>query len=166
MNAISTLIGALLSIILYPLIIPFIEEPAHKLLSLIIGKHSGIFVKKKNRLAGKWMQVWVVDESRNFPKENEAEVAIYQLGKKVFGRINSNDKSYIIKGSIDKDMFLTGTWEDYIDGNNYNGAFQLYIHKYGTHMTGKWVGFSELNKIKTGDWYWRRIEESEYKSAK
>jgi hypothetical protein len=91
-------------------------------------------------------------------------VAIYQLGKKVFGRINSDDRSYIIKGSIDKDMFLTGTWEDYVDGNNYNGAFQLYIHKYGTHMTGKWVGFSEHNKIKTGDWFWRRLEESEYKS--
>ena len=158
-----TLIGALLSIFLYPVIMPFIEGPIQDFLTKILGKTSRLFIKKKIRLTGDWMQVWVVDVSKNFPVENEAKVTLYQIGKQVYGRVEHEKSIYTIKGTIDKEMYLTGVWDDLRDGNNYKGAFQLYIHKYSTHMTGKWVGYSENNFIKAGDWFWRRVEEQDYK---
>lgn len=158
-----TLLGALLSILLYPLIIPFIEGPFQQFLTRILGKASGLFVKKKIRLSGEWVQVWIVDGSVNFPRENEAHVSLSQIGRQVYGQVLHNKTSYTIRGTIDKDMYLTGIWDDLQDGNNYKGAFQLYIHKYGSHMTGKWLGFSEKNVIRTGDWLWRRVDETDYK---
>jgi len=158
-----TLLGALLSIILYPFIIPFIEGPIQDFLTRIASKASRIFIKKKIKLTGEWVQVWVVEDSKNFPDENEAKVTLAQIGKQVYGRIQHEKNSYTIKGTIDKDMYLTGIWDDLQDGNTYKGAFQLYIHKYANQMTGKWVGYSEKNLIKTGDWYWRRVDQSDYK---
>lgn len=158
-----TLLGALLSIILYPLIIPFIEGPIQSFLTKIIGKGSGIFIKKKIKLSGEWVQIWVVEDSANFPSENEAKVLLTQIGKQVYGRVTHGNTSYTIKGTIEKDMYLTGIWDDIHDGNNYKGAFQLYIHKYASHMTGKWLGYSEKNVIKTGDWHWKRVDQDDYK---
>ena len=158
-----TLLGAFLSILLYPFIIPFIESPIQDFLLKISGKSVGFFIKKKIRLRGEWMQVWNIKESSYFPSENEAKVTLYQIGKNVHGKVENGKSAYTIIGTIDKEIYLTGIWEDAQEGNIYKGAFQLYIHKYASHMTGKWVGYSEKNIINTGDWYWRRIDEEEYK---
>lgn len=123
-----TLFGALLSIFLYPLIIPFIEGPIQTFLTRVIGKASLLLIKKKSRLTGEWTQVWVVEGSENFPIENEAKVTLSQIGKQVYGQVQHPKSAYTIKGTIDKDMYLTGVWEDLQQGNNYQGAFQLYIH--------------------------------------
>jgi len=154
------IVGALFSIFLWPFIYPFIEDFAQSIVVKWLGK---THATKSMKLAGVWVQKWIVIDSKNFPKENEAEVKLYQFGKKIYGAVESGISTYKIFGKIDKGMYVTGTWEDYIDGNNYKGAFQLYIHKYASHMTGKWVGYSETNEIKTGEWLWRRKEEKEYK---
>lgn len=158
-----TLLGAFLSILFYPVIIPFIENPIQTFLLKVFGKSAGFIYKKKNRLTGEWIQVWHVKESNYFPSDNESKVTLSQFGKKVHGKVDNGKNAYTIIGTIDKEMYLTGIWEDAQEGNIYKGAFQLYIHKYASHMTGKWVGYSEKNIINTGDWYWRRIEKNEYK---
>lgn len=163
MTLLWTLLGALLSIILYPVIMPFIEGPIQIFLAKCFGNPTSFFLKRKIRLSGEWMQVWVVDGSTNFPNENESSVIFGQFGKKVYGEARHDKSNFTINGTIDRDLFVTGLWEDVSDGNNYKGSFQLYIHKYATHMTGKWVGYSENNTIRTGEWLWRRITENEYR---
>ncbi len=158
-----TLLGALLSIILYPIIIPFIETPLHLRLIKLLSRKRQNSLRKKTSLQGNWVQKWITSNSQNFSDENEGDVQLYQIGKQVYGSIQHEKSNFSISGTIDKDMYLTGVWEDLTDGNNYKGAFQLYIFKYGTHMAGKWVGYSETNNINTGDWVWKRHEQSDYK---
>jgi hypothetical protein len=164
---ISALVGALLSILLWPFLYPFTEDFAQTMVVKWLGK---THATKNMKLAGVWIQKWIVLDSKNFQKENEMEVKLHQFGKKIYGTVDpgvSPEKicGYKIFGKIDKGMYVTGTWEDSVDGSSYKGVFQLYIHKYATHMSGKWMGYSEKNEIKTGEWLWRRKEEKEYKSS-
>jgi len=160
-----TIIGAVLSIILYPVLNPLIETPIQKFLSKLFGSKSRRLFRTKTTLKGEWIQCWIVKGSKNFPEKNEATIKLYQFGKLIHGEAKHSKGSFIVRGTIENEKHLTGIWEDKVKGNTYSGSFQLYIHKYSNHMTGKWLGFSESNKIREGDWLWKRLNESDYKTT-
>lgn len=159
MQFIWSLVGAVLSAIVFPFIYPFIEDP---ILSFIAKTFGTKRLKKTHSLRGKWVQTWHV-QSENFPDKNTLSIELYQIGSKVYGYSEKKGKTlYYVSGNL-KDRFFTGIWEDHFDDVTfYHGAFQLEI-KVQNHskliMSGTWVGFSSKGGIKSGNWVWEKTED-------
>jgi hypothetical protein len=64
------------------------------------------------------------------------------------------------------DFYVTGTWENIVEGMQYHGAFQLFLHPDGQKMEGVWVGFDSRNHIQHGWWHWEVLSRQIGKKAR
>jgi hypothetical protein len=106
-------------------------------------------------LSGRWIQNWKVVSDR-FPPENPAEAEITQIGSRFEAISTVHGRTWVINGEIQRGNVVTGRRYDREKGATYFGAFQLIIEPMPDRMTGKWIGFSQDNRVKEGDWEWRR----------
>jgi hypothetical protein len=109
-------------------------------------------------LSGKWIQNWKVKSDR-YPPENPAQAEIIQIGSELNAVSSIQGRPFVIRGQIQRGNVVTGTWHDREGGATYFGAFQLIIDPIPKRMVGKWIGFSDNNHIKEGEWIWERISE-------
>jgi hypothetical protein len=153
-DIILLIVGAIISAIVFIILAPFVEKPINNFLVRILNKtRISYLFRPKTSIEGLWKQKWNVGQSTHFHNSNEADTILKQINKTIYGEYISGERIYRLQGKIERDQYLTGTWEDISEGNVYFGAFQLYIHIHATHMTGKWIGFSsDSNTIKSGDW--------------
>jgi hypothetical protein len=118
-------------------------------------------IPSKHNLSGKWTHRWHVT-SVSFPAINEIKgVEIKQFRNWIYAQYHVRDNqqklyTYKVKGRIQNDMIITGTWKDVEPGHRYNGCFQLYIDLNENHLIGYWTGVSSDAKIKSDKWEWVR----------
>ena len=108
-------------------------------------------------LSGKWMQNWKVS-SRRYPKANPAEAEVTQIGSQFNALSLVKGRPFLIRGLVQRGNVVTGTWHEREGGATYFGAFQLIIDPIPNRMVGKWIGFTDNNQIKEGEWIWSRLE--------
>jgi len=110
---------------------------------------------RRPEIAGLWDLVWIV-ESDHFDLVNTHTLELAQVGGRVLGEYmatpkNAKEFSVRFDGTIEKQA-LTGRWS----GAGYSGVFQLAINPTWSTMTGRWIGPSERDGIKSGLYQWRR----------
>lgn len=107
-------------------------------------------------LSGRWEQNWKVVSSR-YPPENPTTAEVTQIRNRFDALATVQGRPFVIRGEIQRGNVVTGTWYDREGGATYFGAFQLIIDPIPNRMVGKWIGFSDRNCVKEGDWEWRRL---------
>lgn len=107
-------------------------------------------------LSGLWTQNWKVVSS-HYPLENPAEATVTQIGSQFNALSTVEGRPFFIRGEVQRGNVVTGTWYDREGGATYFGAFQLVIDPVPTRMRGRWIGFSDSNQVKEGEWEWTRL---------
>jgi hypothetical protein len=150
---IGALVGLLLSMLASLFITPVFADRAKSFLVRRFGAG-----RESQRIGGYWRIKWRIDGDDTWRGIDRAPAVIRQLGDRVSGRFQWGDRKFQIDGKIDRDMYLTGTWQDKIEGVSHHGVFQLVIHLHALKMKGRWLGFSiQNNAINSGDWEWLRV---------
>jgi hypothetical protein len=132
---------------------PHITEIASSVLAKLFG---WLPVQGKTDLSNCTWQTTFEVESDRFPKKvTDEEVKIRQFGNRVFIKFKTASLDFIARGVIDSGRYVTGTWQDKIQGG-YHGAFQLIIDPVTRDMSGRWIGYSTQGVVKQGLWIWIR----------
>lgn len=110
---------------------------------------------RRPALAGSWNLTWVV-ESQRFDLVNTHNLELAQVGNRVIGEyttrpLTGSSFPVYFDGTIE-DHMLTGRWR----ASGYSGAFQLAIDLTWNKMTGRWIGRSQADGVKSGLYQWVR----------
>ncbi|HEV2177400.1 MAG TPA: hypothetical protein VGW33_09395 [Terriglobia bacterium] len=94
-------------------------------------------------------------------------IELHQFGSRVWGRNITGAKHwYRIFGRLEREIHLTGFWENILADNIYHGTFQFLVDWEGNKMQGAWLGFNKRNEIQHGSWHWERISRATDSSSK
>jgi hypothetical protein len=154
------LVGAGLGLLLTLLVQPFLEEPAQRLLVYLLGSKAP---RSDESIAGQWECRWWKD---NKPVPDPMTIKLSQLMGTVRGSFQFDGRTYILKGKVDNNTIVTGTYYDQHAGRTFHGAFQLHIQPRALTLTGRWIGFNRKNEIKSGPWEWRRTAGEQWPSER
>lgn len=151
----SLIIGATISAVVSMIIVPLFQDV---IIDLMVNMFGGwLPFRTSQNISGWWSQEWYIDDYQGKQPANENKTAIVrQLGSRVVAKFHSNRREYRLRGKLEKNGFINGTWFDKETGSTYTGAFQLRVEINAERMTGKWIGFSgyDINIIRSGSWVW------------
>jgi hypothetical protein len=138
----------------------FAADPAAALASAVrrfTQAHKNLNTEDGSRpaLAGSWDLTWVV-ESQHFNLVNPYNLELAQVGNRVLGEytaqpLTGSSFPVYFDGTIEGQV-LTGRWR----GSGYSGAFHLAIDLTWNKMTGRWIGQSQSEGVKSGLYQWVR----------
>jgi hypothetical protein len=109
------------------------------------------------KLSGKWKTSWSFKDTDKSQAHGDF-VNLRQTGPYIRGEATGEHHHYIIKGRLNPDGCVQGTWRDIQAGTDWYGSFKLKVHPDGKKMIGKWIGNSSVG-IRAGDWIWDRCAE-------
>ncbi len=144
--------------ILTPIILSVIGNlTTNSVQDLLVNIFGGISLTPSRKLRG----LWIVRYSYKSGEEYKTDYLLMntkQLGKNIVAKTENNEYGkYYFKGNIHMDIYVTGIWSSYVDGDIHNGAFQIINSHYGNHAEGKWIGFNRNNEVGDGPMKWIRI---------
>jgi hypothetical protein len=149
----SLVLGGFFGLALTLFVQPLIEDKAQ---GFLVRTVASFWIRPRGSLAGKWSSVMLRD---GLPLNRDNEIKNIQLSEvqnKIAGTFTWKERTYRLLASRHANQYLTGTYEDTVDGFTFQGAFQLQILPNENAMVGRWVGFNAQNKIIEGSWEWRR----------
>lgn len=82
---------------------------------------------------------------------------VQHMGNHFQAVIETNNQRFEVAGTVERNLFVTGSWSDTLKGASYFGSFQLAISPRHDKLHGKWVGFNSKNQILSGDWIWEKV---------
>lgn len=145
-------ISIYIAVLILTIIILNFQQPLIYILS-----SPGSWILKKN-----WISNWnYIKNGENV--EIQDKITLKQLGTYVYGagistqisgKFSFNSAKYIVKGNINREGIINGTWKNINSGRNYYGTFILKCKRNGLVLEGKWTGISD-NGINTGNWLWK-----------
>ncbi|CAK2846770.1 conserved hypothetical protein [Vibrio crassostreae] len=156
---ISILYGSFFGLILALLVQPLLEDRAQGFLLRLI---SNFWIRKKGSIAGDWCSIMTLSDAELERSNEITNIKLTQVGKRVSGVFTWNGRSYRILAKRNVSHYLTGTYEDIVGGNTFEGSFQLKVLPNENVMQGKWLGFDTSGQILEGKWEWRRQEYGSY----
>jgi hypothetical protein len=106
-------------------------------------------------LNGNWTGEWHCNRA-SYPPVNTFDATITHIGSTVRASFVSNGEHYSVKGTIHRGNLITGIWGDPEGGAAYFGPFQLIISPNGKRLSGRWSGFTQDNKVDSGEFIWSR----------
>jgi len=127
----------------------------------LVRAHRGFRSNRSSRnLSGNWYSYFVVTSERGASDSALAmsrilTIRLRQVGDKVAGVGVEMSRNYSAMATFQHN-YLTGTWQNAIDGRYSWGAFQLHCHSNGDWMAGKFVGKDSNNHINHGIWLWAK----------
>lgn len=126
----------------------------------MIRKCARLWPRRHKAYSGNWAVTWTV-QSDTFPEVNTGVGELYCLGKAIaieveFVSTDGTKRAYHFVGnSISK--VITGEWLDGVFAKDgYYGSFQLVANDMGNAASGKWLGFSSSNSVKSGPLVWQK----------
>ena len=64
-------------------------------------------------------------------------------------------------GKLSKGQYVTGSWFNDDPLRKYCGAFQFKVHNDGRTITGKWLGWNQVEAVNSGLWAMIRLDSTE-----
>ncbi|PTR10072.1 hypothetical protein C8R32_102161 [Nitrosospira sp. Nsp5] len=156
------LLGGLVGMTFNLFLQPLFEERATSFLVRLLGssKHRG-----RKSISGSWDHRWSLNNETSFVAE-EKECMVKQLHNRITTSWVSHleGRRYVLVGDIEQERYVTGKWFDQEAGPTYSGTFQLIIHLGANSMTGKWIGYDDMGRVRSGIWEWKRSNVDAYGS--
>lgn len=155
-NTIFFKLGLYLLLLIIVIVVIFFRKP----IALILTKTN------KWKLSKIWNSKWSYEKGGKLILVEDV-VKLSQRGSYISGRGESikisegfplRQTNYRLKGAINQEGLITGTWENERSGNNYYGTFLLTISRDGKRMNGFWIGTAN-NGLNQGAWEWSLAED-------
>jgi hypothetical protein len=147
--------GAVLGLLLALFVQPLLEDHARGVLIRLVGKFT---LRTRSSLAGCWNSVWAIDGAALDTAAEMRNIVLHQVGTRVAGTFLWHGRTYRLLGNRLTPNFVSGTYEDTVEGYTLHGAFQLEVYPKEQFMVGRWMGFNRHNRIVEGAWEWKRID--------
>lgn len=130
-----------------------INDPLKFALARLVGGYD----PREDSLRGIWKATYDYPTEGVRKREHHYFEVRQVLPYVVARTISPGPAYYKLRGRLDRDRFLTGTWEERTpDYRFYHGAFQLAVRPQGRHMHGRWVGFNRHDVVMSGSWVWEQ----------
>ncbi len=109
-----------------------------------------------------WISHWGYNKNGN-KVEIEDKIELKQIGSyikgigistQISGDFSFKSTKYIIRGNINREGVINGTWKNINNGRNYYGTLILICKRDGLLLEGKWSGISN-GGVNAGDWLWK-----------
>jgi hypothetical protein len=152
-NMASLIIGAILGAIAPLIITPLLQD---KITDLLVWLGGGDLLRRKQNLTGNYHQEWSVyskEGNKEYPLLGKSDATIRHFWTRITGKFTFDGQEFRIRGKINNN-FINGEWFDVTDGSTYHGVFQFRIETHTRRLVGRWLGFSKLGTIRSGDWIW------------
>ena len=142
-NLIPVIVAAIIGIVLKPV--------GEYFVALMQFNFIGFRVRN---LSGDWKSSWSFADSDKSESHGDL-IKMHQTGPFIRGDAKGEKHRYIVKGRLNSDGFIQGTWRDLQDSTDWYGSFKLKVYPDGKKMVGKWIGNSSIG-VRSGDWIWER----------
>ena len=149
-------VGVIGSIFLTVVISLWLQETILSVLATIIG---GRFGKKRN-LRGTWNSKYKYQSSDGGWKIDDPIFKVTLFGRYFFadGKSNIDGSTFRLRGRLTPENIIIGKWYEHTQKDRfYYGAFQLIWSPIEQRMSGRWLGHSRANVIKSGSWEWSKV---------
>jgi len=130
-----------------------LKPTAEYLAAMVQFNFIGFRVRK---LGGKWKSSWSFSDKDKSESHGDI-IELTQVGPYIRGKAKGEKHSYIVKGRLNPDGHIYGSWRDVQDHTDWYGSFQLKVHPEGKKMIGKWLGNSSVG-VRAGDWIWEKCD--------
>lgn len=150
------------SVVFTVILTVILTEPIHRMLLGLLG---GITPPIPRDPRGIWRSTYRYKSRGHAHVETQImelrRIGNYVVGRNVAGRFYKHK----LRGRV-RDSYLTGTWENILEGVRYHGAFQFFLLPDGSKMEGSWVGYNRRNEIQHGWWHWQQLSKETGKRAR
>lgn len=158
-DILSLLLGGLFGLALTLFVQPLIEDRAQGFLVRVLGH---FWIQPKESLAGTWSSIMIKD-GLLLNRDNEiTSIQLSEVRNRIAGTFTWKGREYRLLARRHANQYVTGTYEDIVQGFTFQGAFQLQILPNEKVMVGRWLGFNAQNQIIEGPWEWRRENHDTY----
>jgi len=160
LGLIASLIFGIVASLLATFLFPALYDAG---VAAIVRLFGWLPIKRHGSLSGTWKATWFVESERYPPEVIDDNVAVRQLGNRIYAKFRASALDCYLVGTIDAGRYITGSWYDETQGG-YHGAFQFIIDPATRNFGGKWIGFSTSGNIKHGRWELERQSKKKHKT--